>query len=117
MRFPVHSDMAADASFPGTKKPGDIVVGRKQGDWVALTEEPGFMRVLAVGTGKQVLTKLGADESPAMDVPEPVQESPKPFAATGDTVTTSQTNPSIRADPTTEESPQVETTQNRACVN
>lgn len=62
MRFPVMSEMAMTATFLGTKKPGEIIRGREAGDWVVLVDEPGYMRIKAVGTGKVVLAKQNEDE-------------------------------------------------------
>lgn len=74
IRFPVHSDKSTQATFLGTKKPGELVRGRRDGDWVALVDEPGFMRINAVGTGHSVLVKEGERE-PQQPRPDDVNEA------------------------------------------
>lgn len=64
MSFPVHSQRFTSSEAVSRplclKKPGQLVRGKRHGDWVVLTDEPGFMRIEAVGSGIQVLEKLEA---------------------------------------------------------
>jgi len=77
-RFPIHSDTSKQTLFLGVKQPGEVFRGHQMGNWVALANEPGYIRIVAANSGTTVLEKV---DNPAGDN-VPMQEHKGSLATT-----------------------------------